>query len=186
MNIPGRPTSYKGAFNTLAKNDCRLDATDEKIARFFEVSPRTIDNWIIAHPGFAAAARDAPVHADAEVASRVHERSLGEVQRIEGSLFAGPRRLHFLAMQPGPRDLAVPARRLAGGYRRVDGHVGSGRQRDAPDRQRPRSSARLKPVPPYASHACRRSPRLRIAALDSLAQSCGLSLPSPNGIPGWR
>ena len=83
MNTPGQPTSYKTEYRALARNYCLLGATNEELARFFEVSPRTIDNWIAAHTEFAEAVRDGRLYADAEIASRLYERGMGWVQTIE-------------------------------------------------------------------------------------------------------
>jgi hypothetical protein len=83
MNTPGQPTSYKPEHCVLARNYCLLGATNEELARFFEVSPRTIDNWIATHRAFAEAVANGKLFADAEVACRLYERAIGYVQTIE-------------------------------------------------------------------------------------------------------
>jgi hypothetical protein len=83
MNSPGQPTSYKTEYRALARNYCLLGATNEELAGFFEVSPRTIDNWIASRPEFAGAVREGRLHADADVVSRLYERAMGYVQTIE-------------------------------------------------------------------------------------------------------
>ena len=83
MNSPGQPTSYKPDYNALARNYCLLGATNEELAQFFEVSHRTIDNWIATHGAFGKSVRDGRLHADAGIASRLHERAMGYVQVIE-------------------------------------------------------------------------------------------------------
>ena len=83
MTTPGQPTSYRPDYPRLARNYCLLGATNQELATFFEVSPRTIDNWIAAHPEFATCVRDGRIRADAEVASRLYERAIGYVQVIE-------------------------------------------------------------------------------------------------------
>ncbi len=83
MNTPGQPTSYKPEHCVLARNYCLLGATNEELARFFKVSPRTIDNWISTHPAFADAVANGKLFADAEVACRLYERAIGYVQMIE-------------------------------------------------------------------------------------------------------
>lgn len=83
MNSPGQPTSYQTDYNALARNYCLLGATNEELAQFFEVSPRTIDNWLAAHRAFGDAVREGRLYADAEIASRLHERGIGYVQVVE-------------------------------------------------------------------------------------------------------
>ncbi len=53
----GRPTSYSSDHCELAHNYCLLGATNDELADFFDVAPRTIDNWIAAHLDFADAVR---------------------------------------------------------------------------------------------------------------------------------
>lgn len=87
MNTPGQPTSYKAEHCVLARNYCLLGATNEELARFFEVSPRTIDNWVATHAAFADAVAKGKAAADAEVAFRLYERAIGYVQLIERKEF---------------------------------------------------------------------------------------------------
>jgi hypothetical protein len=46
MATPGQPTKYKPEYDELAHSYCLLGATNEVLAGFFDVAPRTIDNWI--------------------------------------------------------------------------------------------------------------------------------------------
>jgi|FEC22Drversion2_1045045.scaffolds.fasta_scaffold01421_7 hypothetical protein len=82
MVDPGRPTLYRPDYCELARNYCLLGATNEDLAGFFEVAPRTIDNWIAAHPDFAAAVREARVVADARVARCLYERAVGYEHKV--------------------------------------------------------------------------------------------------------
>jgi hypothetical protein len=50
MPTPGQPTLYKPEYCELAHNYCLLGATNEVLANFFDVAPRTVDNWIATHP----------------------------------------------------------------------------------------------------------------------------------------
>ena len=59
MTDAGRPTLYRPDYCELARNYCLLGATNADLAGFFDVTSRTIDNWIAAHPEFAAAVREA-------------------------------------------------------------------------------------------------------------------------------
>jgi hypothetical protein len=53
MSTRGRPTLYKAENAELARTFCMLGATDEDLARCFEVSRSTIDSWIDTIPEFA-------------------------------------------------------------------------------------------------------------------------------------
>lgn len=50
----GRPTSYRREYCRQAHDHC-LGATNEQLSEFFDVAPRTIDNWLVRFPEFADA-----------------------------------------------------------------------------------------------------------------------------------
>ena len=77
MTTVGRPTAYRREFCDLALNYCLLGATNPELAGFFDVAPRTIDNWIASHPAFAEAVQEGRVVADARVARCLYERAVG-------------------------------------------------------------------------------------------------------------
>jgi hypothetical protein len=83
MPTAGQPTLYKPDYCTQAHNYCLLGATNEDLAAFFEVTRRTIDNWIAAHLDFATAVRSGRVAADARVARCLYERAVGFEQKVE-------------------------------------------------------------------------------------------------------
>src|SRR5215207_3323301 len=83
MTTSGRPTAYRREFCELAHNYCLLGATNAELAAFFEVAPRTIDNWIASHPAFAEAVRKGRVVADARVARCLYERAVGYERTVE-------------------------------------------------------------------------------------------------------
>ena len=83
MTTAGRPTAYRREFCELAHNYCLLGATNPELAGFFDVSPRTIDNWIASHPAFAEAVREGRVVADARVARCLYERAVGYSCTVE-------------------------------------------------------------------------------------------------------
>ena len=60
MTTAGRPTAYRPEFCELAHNYCLLGATNPELAGFFDVAPRTIDNWIASHPAFTGPYDAAP------------------------------------------------------------------------------------------------------------------------------
>jgi hypothetical protein len=83
MLTAGQPTLYKPDYCTQAHNYCLLGATNEDLAGFFDVTRRTIDNWIATHPDFAAAVRSGRVVADMRVARCLYERAVGWQQKVE-------------------------------------------------------------------------------------------------------
>ena len=83
MSTMGRPSSYSPDLCELAHNYCLLGATNDELAAFFGVSPRTIDNWIAVHPEFEAAVKDGRVIADARVARGLYTRAIGYDRKVE-------------------------------------------------------------------------------------------------------
>lgn len=72
-----RPSKYKAEFAIQAEKLCKLGATDEELADFFEVSTTTIDNWKLAHESFLGAIKKGKTLADAEVADKLFHRATG-------------------------------------------------------------------------------------------------------------
>jgi hypothetical protein len=77
MNGPGRPTLYKPEYAEQAHNYCLLGATNDELAGFLGVAPRTVDDWLQAHPAFAQAVCNGRDAADAAIARRLYERGMG-------------------------------------------------------------------------------------------------------------
>ena len=77
MATPGQPTSYKPEYCELAHNYCLLGATGDTLAEFFDVAPRTVDNWIATHPDFADAVKRGRAVADGVIARALFERARG-------------------------------------------------------------------------------------------------------------
>ncbi|MBV8192707.1 MAG: hypothetical protein JOY64_03935 [Alphaproteobacteria bacterium] len=77
MESPERPTACREQHAATAHNYCLLGATDDQLAGFFQVSRRTLDDWLLAHPGFARAVRDGRAAADAAMARRLFQRAMG-------------------------------------------------------------------------------------------------------------
>jgi hypothetical protein len=73
----GRPTLYKPDHVEQARKMCLLGATNQELADGFEVDRSTIDNWLKAHPEFAAAVYEGRDGADAEIAQKLFERARG-------------------------------------------------------------------------------------------------------------
>src|SRR5215471_18710453 len=77
----GRPTSYQPEYATVVEKLCLLGARDADLARAFDVSESTIDNWKAAHPEFLAALKAGRELADADVAHSLYRRALGDGDR---------------------------------------------------------------------------------------------------------
>ena len=87
MSKSGRPTLYRPDYCELARNYCLLGATNEDLGGFFEVTSRTIDNWIAVHPEFATAVREARALADARVARCLYQRAVGHEHKVERTVW---------------------------------------------------------------------------------------------------
>lgn len=72
-----RPTKYKAEFATQAEKLCKLGATDEELADFFEVALSTLNKWKLDHPGFSESLKKGKTLADAEVAHKLFHRATG-------------------------------------------------------------------------------------------------------------
>jgi hypothetical protein len=87
MTDVGRPSLYRRDYCDLARNYCLLGATNADLAGFFDVTTRTIDNWIAVHSEFATAVRDARAVADAKVARCLYERAVGYEHTVERTVW---------------------------------------------------------------------------------------------------
>jgi hypothetical protein len=92
----GRPTLYKEEFNEQVEKLCKLGATDNEIADFFEVDVSTINNWKISHPEFFESIKKGKILADSNVADRLYQRALGfehdgeEIKIADGEVIRVP------------------------------------------------------------------------------------------------
>lgn len=73
----GRPTSYREDFPDLARRLCLLGATDEALAKFFDVNVDTIYEWKKRHEAFSEAVKKGKDFADMEIAERLFHRAAG-------------------------------------------------------------------------------------------------------------
>ena len=78
----GRPTTYRPENAEIARYACMLGATNEILAERFEVSRRTIDNWIATIPEFSDAVRQGRDVADEAVVSALFARATGMEQQM--------------------------------------------------------------------------------------------------------
>jgi hypothetical protein len=78
----GRPTFYKPENADIARLACMLGATNDDLAERFEVSPRTVDNWIATIPEFGDAVRQGRQVADESVVSALFARATGMERKV--------------------------------------------------------------------------------------------------------
>ena len=72
-----RPTDYKEEYNDLAFKYCLMGATDVRLAEFFDVTEKTINNWKIDYPEFFQSIKRGKHEADAEVVNSLYGRAKG-------------------------------------------------------------------------------------------------------------
>lgn len=96
MATVGRPTLYKEEFNEQVEKLCKLGATDNEIADFFDVDVSTINNWKQSHPEFFESIKKGKILADSNVADRLYQRALGfehdseEIKVADGAVIRVP------------------------------------------------------------------------------------------------
>lgn len=76
----GRPSKYDPAFAKQADKLCKLGATDQEIADFFEVSAATIYRWKHEHDEFCEALKSGKDVADERVERSLYQRAIGYEQ----------------------------------------------------------------------------------------------------------
>lgn len=76
----GHPTDYRPEFCEQATNYCLLGATDSELARFFDVTEATINNWKNAHPEFFDAIKEGRESADSKVARSLYKKACGDTE----------------------------------------------------------------------------------------------------------
>ncbi len=73
----GRPSEYKPEYTEQVEKICKLGATDNDLADFFEVTEQTINNWKNDFPEFFESIKRGKTLADSNVADRLYQRALG-------------------------------------------------------------------------------------------------------------
>ncbi len=86
----GRPLKYNDTMPDLAYKFCLLGATDEDLARNFEVEVSTINKWKLDFPKFSDAIKAGKDEADANVADRLYKRATGYEHKAV-KIFADPK-----------------------------------------------------------------------------------------------
>ena len=87
MTLAGRPTDFRPDMCEQAHHYCLLGATNDELAQFLDVSPRTIDRWIAERTDFGDAVRSGRVAADARVARAMYGRAI-----VQAGIFWLPNR----------------------------------------------------------------------------------------------
>lgn len=73
----GRPPKYQADFARQAELLCKLGATDDELAAFFEVATYTIRRWQSEHEEFRAALKVGKEVADDRVERSLYQRAVG-------------------------------------------------------------------------------------------------------------
>ena len=73
----GRPSKYKPEFAKQAAKLCKLGATDADLADFFDVTTRTISNWVVEHNEFFQAIKENKAAADERVERSLFQKAVG-------------------------------------------------------------------------------------------------------------
>jgi hypothetical protein len=73
----GRPTAYLERYAEEGRKLCLMGATNAQMGKFWNVSERTIEQWIRHKPDFAEAVRAGKMMADAEIADALYHRAKG-------------------------------------------------------------------------------------------------------------
>lgn len=96
-----RPSKYRPEFAEQACKLCKLGLTDKEIARFFEVSEKTLNTWKQTYPEFLQSLKGGKTLADAEVASKLFHRATGyehpedDIRSVGGEIVITPTIKHY-------------------------------------------------------------------------------------------
>lgn len=73
----GRPTDYDISYVARAEHYALLGATNDMMAKFFDVAPSTISLWMKIHPAFSEAIKMNRADADGNVVKALYKRAQG-------------------------------------------------------------------------------------------------------------
>lgn len=73
----GRPTKYRKDMPEQARKLCLLGATNEQLAKAFEVSISRLEAWIKEKPEFQGAIKEGRENADGEIAGALYTKAMG-------------------------------------------------------------------------------------------------------------
>jgi hypothetical protein len=97
----GRPSKYKAEFAAQAEKLCKLGATDQEVADFFEVDVRTLYRWKGEHTAFCQALKAGKVEADDRVERSLFARANGyehdevDIRVVSGKIVQTPIRKYY-------------------------------------------------------------------------------------------
>jgi hypothetical protein len=97
----GRPTKFKPEFVTQAEKLCKLGATDQEVADFFEVEVRTIYRWKTENEQFCQALKAGKDEADDRVERSLFARANGyehdevDIRVVANALVQTPIRKYY-------------------------------------------------------------------------------------------
>ena len=77
MGKGGRPSKIEGVNFSLVKHFASEGYTDKQLARVFEVTDRTINNWKKEYPEFFQSLKDGKFLADSKVEASLYQRACG-------------------------------------------------------------------------------------------------------------
>ncbi|RYG14059.1 MAG: hypothetical protein EON92_03420 [Burkholderiales bacterium] len=99
--VPGRPSRYKPEMDDQARRLCLLGYSDVKLATFFGVGERTINDWKVRHPSFKAAVWAGRDEADTHVVSALYQKACGytrkevDIRVANGEVIQTPIEVHY-------------------------------------------------------------------------------------------
>lgn len=97
----GRPTKFKPEYVEQARKLCKLGATDQELADFFEVALSTLNLWKIEHPAFSESLKLGKETADERVVQALYNRAMGyshpdtDIRVVDGSIVETPMIKHY-------------------------------------------------------------------------------------------
>jgi hypothetical protein len=97
----GRPTAYKPEYAEQAEKLCKLGATDQEIADFFEVSVRTLYRWKADNEHFCQSLKTGKSEADERVERSLFARANGyehdevDIRVVGGAIVKTPIRKYY-------------------------------------------------------------------------------------------
>jgi len=96
-----RPSKYRPEFVEQARKLCRLGATDQELADFFEVALSTLNLWKVQHPEFSESLKLGKEVADERVANALYQRAMGyshpdvDIRVVDGAIVETPLIKHY-------------------------------------------------------------------------------------------
>ncbi len=99
--MAGRPSKFKPEFIAQAEKLCKLGATDQEIADFFEVEVRTVYRWKAENEQFCQALKSGKDEADERVERSLYARANGyehdevDIRVVGGAIVQTPIRKYY-------------------------------------------------------------------------------------------